>query len=49
MLIHSNHIQDLRRYKAPMSSDVAALIIGDGHNIEPLNRDILLNQQQEGL
>jgi len=49
ILIYSNRTQDLCRYGASMSSDVAALMIGDSYNIKPLNRDILLNQQQGGL
>ena len=44
MLIHSDRTQDLRRYGAPTSSDVAALMIGDGYDIEPLNRNILLSR-----
>ena len=49
MLIHSDRTQDLHRYEVPISSDVAALMIGDGYDIEPSNRDILLNQHQGGL
>jgi len=49
MLIYNDRIQDLRRYGAPILSDVAALMIGDGYDIEPSNCDILLNHHQEGL
>ncbi len=49
MVIHSDRTQDLRRYGAPTSSDVAALMIGDGHDINPSNRDILLGTHEGGL
>ena len=49
MVIHGDRTQDLHRYNTPTSSDVAALMIGDGHDIEPLNRDILLRSCEGGL
>ena len=32
MVIHGDRTQDLHRYNTPTSSDVAALMIGDGHD-----------------
>ncbi|CAI2190530.1 18423_t:CDS:2 [Funneliformis geosporum] len=49
MLIHNNRIQNLYSYSVPTSSEVAALMIGDKHDIEPLNRDILLKTREGGL
>ncbi|CAI2198545.1 16632_t:CDS:2, partial [Funneliformis geosporum] len=49
MLIHNNHIQNLHSYSIPTSSEVAALMIGDRHDIESLNRDILLRTREGGL
>ena len=49
MVIHSDRTRNLHRYRAPTSSDIAALMIGDGHDIEPSNRDILLHSHEEGL
>ncbi|PKK66031.1 hypothetical protein RhiirC2_807898, partial [Rhizophagus irregularis] len=49
MVIYSDRTQDLHRYNTPTSSDIAALMIGDGHDIEPLNRDILLRSYEGGL
>ena len=42
MVIHRDRTQNLHRYNAPTSLDVAALMIGDGHDINPTNRDIQL-------
>ena len=44
MVIHGDHTKNLHRYGAPTSSDVAVLMIGDGCDIEPSNRDILLSR-----
>ncbi|PKK59314.1 hypothetical protein RhiirC2_794999 [Rhizophagus irregularis] len=49
MVIHSDRTQNLHRYNTPTSSDIAALMIGDGYNIELLNRDILLRSHEKGL
>ncbi|CAI2197289.1 11518_t:CDS:2, partial [Funneliformis geosporum] len=49
MLIHNNRIQNLHSYSIPTSSKVAALMIGDRHDIESLNRDILLRTREGGL
>ena len=47
MVIHGDRTKDLHRYNAPTSSDVAVLMIGDGCDIEPSNRDILLKHVKE--
>ena len=44
MVIHSDRTRNLHRYGTLTSSDVAALMIGDGCDIEPSNRDILLSK-----
>ncbi|EXX65046.1 uncharacterized protein OCT59_021536 [Rhizophagus irregularis] len=49
MLIHSDQTKDSRRYNAPTASDVAAIMIGDGYDVDPSNRDILLRLRDEGL
>ena len=49
MLIHTDRTQDPRRYNAPTASDVAAIMIGDGYDINPSNRDILLRLHDGGL
>jgi hypothetical protein len=43
MRIYCNRLHDAWRYNTPTASDVAAIMIGDGHEIEPSNRDIVLN------
>lgn len=47
MVIHSDCTKDLHGYGAPISSDVAALMIRDGCDIEPSNHDILLRQHEK--
>ncbi|CAG8639081.1 17353_t:CDS:2, partial [Rhizophagus irregularis] len=47
MLIHSDQTKDSRRYNAPTASDVAAIMIGDGYDVDPSNRDILLRLRDE--
>ena len=42
MLIHGDRTRDPRRYNTPTAADVAAIMIGDGHDLNPSNRDILL-------
>ena len=49
MIIYNDRTQNSHRYERPTSSDVAALMIGDGYDIEPSNRDILLHSHEEGL
>ncbi|CAI2194635.1 7234_t:CDS:1, partial [Funneliformis geosporum] len=39
----------LHSYNVLTSSEVAALMIEDGHEIEPLNRGILLKTREGGL
>ncbi|RIA79292.1 hypothetical protein C1645_841042 [Glomus cerebriforme] len=43
MRIYCDRSHDARRYNAPAASDVAAIMVGDGYEIEPSNRDIVLN------
>ena len=49
MVIYSDRTHNPHCYNAPTSSDVAAIMIGDGYNIEPTNRDICLRLCNEGL
>ncbi|PKY39566.1 hypothetical protein RhiirA4_312718, partial [Rhizophagus irregularis] len=49
MLIHSDRTKDSRRYNAFTASDVAAIMIGDGYDVDPSNRDILLRLRDGGL
>jgi len=42
MIIHGDRTRDSRRYNSPTASEVAAIMIGDGHELHPSNRDILL-------
>src|SRR6266542_497275 len=49
MVIHSDRTRNLYRYGAPIFSDVAALMIGDGCDIEPSNCDILLSKHEGGI
>jgi hypothetical protein len=42
MRIYCDRSHDPRRYNAPAASDVAAIMVGDGHEIVPSNRDIVL-------
>ncbi|CAI2180556.1 2587_t:CDS:1, partial [Funneliformis geosporum] len=37
MIIHSNRTHNPHHYNAPASSDIAVIMIGDGHNIELTN------------
>jgi hypothetical protein len=43
MRIYCDRSHDARHYNAPAASDVAAIMVGDGHEIVPSNRDIVLN------
>lgn len=47
MIIHGDRIQDPRRYNAPTASEVAAIMVGDGHELHTANRDILLRMHDE--
>ena len=49
MVIHGDRTKNLHNYGAPTSSDVAVLMIGDGCDIEPSNRDILLSKHEGGI
>lgn len=49
MLIHGDRTRDPRRYNTPNASEVAAIMIGDGHEVGPSNRDILLRLRGGGL
>src|SRR6266542_3474522 len=49
ILIHSDQTRDSRRYNVPTASDVAAIMIGDGYDINLSNRDILLRLHDGGL
>src|SRR5204862_90090 len=49
MVIYSDRTHNPHRYNAPTSSDIAAIMIGDGHNINPINRDIHLKLHDGGL
>ncbi|GET67424.1 uncharacterized protein LOC104885245 [Rhizophagus irregularis DAOM 181602=DAOM 197198] len=43
MRIFCDRSNDARRYNAPAASNVAAIMVGDGYEVEPSNRDIVLN------
>jgi len=49
MIIHADRTQDLRRYNAPTASEVAAIMVGDGHESCTANRDILLKMRNGNL
>ncbi|GBC08228.1 hypothetical protein RclHR1_00080005 [Rhizophagus clarus] len=42
MVIHSDRTHDPHWYNAPTSSDVAAIMVGDGYSEDPTNRNIIL-------
>ncbi|CAB5188309.1 unnamed protein product [Rhizophagus irregularis] len=43
MRIYCDRSNDARRYNGPAASDVAAIMVGDGYEVKPSNRDIILN------
>src|SRR6266498_3077564 len=49
MLIHSDRTRDPCQYNVSTASDVAAIMIGDGYDINLSNRDILLRLHNGGL
>src|SRR3990170_7150158 len=49
MIIHGHRTKDPRRYNAPTVSEIAAIMVGDGHELHPSNRDILLRLRDGGL
>ncbi|CAG8783607.1 12841_t:CDS:2, partial [Dentiscutata erythropus] len=44
-----NRNQDIRCYNTPSASNVAAIMVGDGHKVNPTNRDILLRMCDRNL
>ncbi|CAG8464749.1 26665_t:CDS:2, partial [Dentiscutata erythropus] len=49
MIIHGDRNQDIRHYNALSAPDVAAIMVGDGHEVNPTNRDILLKTRDGNL
>jgi len=49
MVIHADQTQDSRRYNAPSASEVAAIMVGNGHDLNASNRDIILRMRDGGL
>src|SRR5436190_23790223 len=49
MIIHGNRTQDSHHYNAPTAFEVAAIMVGDGHELHVANRDILLRMRDGGL
>lgn len=49
MVIHADRTRDSRRYNAPSTSEVAAIMFGDGHELHASNRDIVLRLHNGGL
>ncbi|CAG8641984.1 uncharacterized protein OCT59_003245 [Rhizophagus irregularis] len=43
MRIYCDRLNDACRYNGPAASDVAAIMVGDGYEVKPSNRDIILN------
>jgi hypothetical protein len=49
MIIHGDRTHNPHSYNTPTSSEIATIMIGDGYNIKPTNRDICLKLQDGGL
>ncbi len=49
MLIHADRTRDLCCYNTPTASNVAVIMIGNGYDVNPSNRDILLRLRDRGL
>ncbi|CAG8794430.1 2833_t:CDS:2, partial [Dentiscutata erythropus] len=49
MIIRGDRNQDIRCYNALSAPDVAAIIVGDGHKVNPTNQDILLRTHDGNL
>ena len=49
MLIHNDWTCDPCHYNTPTAADVAAIMISDGYDVNPSNRDILLRLCDGGL
>jgi hypothetical protein len=49
MIIHGDRTRDSRRYNTSMASEVAAIMVGDSHELHMANRDILLRMHDRGM
>ena len=49
MVIYANRTQDLRYYNTSTSFEVAAIMVGDGHELHTANQDILLKMHDGNL
>ena len=49
MVIHADRTQDPCHYNAPLAFEVAAIMIGDGYDLDASNRDIILRMCDGGL
>ena len=49
MVITNNRTTDPRRYNIPRATEVAVIMVGDGQEIEPTERDIVLQLCEGGL
>ncbi len=49
MLIYGDQIQDPYRYNTPTASDIVAIMINDGYDVNLSNRDILLRLRDKDL
>ncbi|CAG8793084.1 10109_t:CDS:1, partial [Acaulospora morrowiae] len=49
ILIHSDRTRDPGQYGPPTASEVAIIMVGDGHKVEPSSQDILLRLRSGGL
>jgi hypothetical protein len=49
LIITNKRTKDSRRYNTPNASEVAAIMIGDGQEIECQNRDIILRPHEGGI
>ena len=49
MVIHADRMRDPCRYNALSASEVATIMIGDGHDLHSSNRNIILRIRDKGL
>jgi hypothetical protein len=49
LVITNNRTKDPRRYNIPNASEIAAIMIGDGQEVEHQNRDIILRPHEGGI
>ena len=49
LVITNNRTKDPRRYNIPNASEIAAIMIGDGQEVEHQNRDIILRPYEGGI